>query len=108
MYFHRNAERDTKELVPGGLTRTFWGEKLLVSYVTFGPNVAVPSHSHPHEQTGVVLSGELTMTIGAETRTMTPGDFYIVPGGVLHSAVAGPEGFIAYEVFSPVREDLKY
>ena len=43
-----------------------------------------------------------------ETRTMTPGDFYIVPGGVVHSALAGPDGFVAYEVFSPVREDLKY
>ena len=33
---------------------------------------------------------------------------YLIPGNVPHSALAGPAGFTAAEVFSPVREDLKY
>jgi len=40
--------------------------------------------------------------------TLHAGDMYLIPGNVPHSAVAGPEGFVAAEVFSPVREDLKY
>jgi quercetin dioxygenase-like cupin family protein len=102
------AARKSKELVPNGRTQTFWGEQLLVSRVNFAPNVQSPEHKHPHEQFGVVLSGELTLTIAGEPLVLRAGDMYLIPGNVLHSAVAGPEGFVAAEVFSPVREDLKY
>ena len=108
MYQLDVKHRADKELVPGGRTRTFWGDKMLISRVTFAPDVVVPEHTHPHEQFGVVLTGELTLTVGGETLLLRPGDMYLVPGGVPHSAKAGPEGFTAAEVFSPVREDLKY
>lgn len=102
------ASRKTKELVPGGRTQTFWGDQMLVSRVDFDPNVVVPEHKHPHEQFGVVLSGELTLTVDGKPLLLRAGDMYIVPGNVPHSAKAGQEGFTAAEVFSPVREDLKY
>lgn len=102
------AARKSKELVPNGRTQTFWGEQMLVSRVDFGPLVQVPEHRHPHEQFGVVLSGELTLIIGGEPLLLRAGEMYLIPGNVPHSAVAGPEGFVAAEVFSPVREDLQY
>ena len=108
MYELDVTHRADKELVPGGRTRTFWGDKMLISRVNFALDVVVPEHSHPHEQFGVVLTGELTLAVGGETLLLRPGDMYLVPGGVPHSAQAGPEGFTAAEVFSPVREDLKY
>lgn len=100
--------RPTKDLVPGGRTKTFWGEQMLVSRVDFDPGVVVPEHRHPHEQFGVILSGELTLTVAGEPLLLRAGDMYLIPGNVPHSAKAGPEGFTAAEVFSPVREDLKY
>ena len=108
MYLLNADERAAKELVPGGRTKTFWGDNLLVSRVDFDPNVVVPPHSHPHEQFGVILSGTLTLIVAGETLHLRAGEMYLVPGNVLHSAQAGPEGFIAAEVFSPVRDDLKY
>ena len=102
------AGRASKELVPGGRTQTFWGDQMLISRVDFDPNVIVPEHRHPHEQFGVVLSGELTLHIQGETIVLGTGDMYLIPGDVPHSAMAGPEGFTAAEVFSPVRDDLKY
>lgn len=107
-YFLDVAARKSKELVPNGRTQTFWGEQMLVSRVDFGPHAQVPEHKHPHEQFGVVLSGQLTLTIAGEPLVLRAGEMYLIPGNVLHSAVAGPEGFVAAEVFSPVREDLKY
>lgn len=100
--------RKVKELVPNGRVQTFWGEQMLAMRVNFDPHVQVPEHKHPHEQFGVVLSGELTLMIAGEPLVLHAGEMYLIPGNVPHSAVAGPAGFVAAEVFSPVREDLKY
>ena len=66
MYYLDLATRKVKELVPNGRTQTFWGDNMLVSRIDFDPHVAVPEHKHPHEQFGVVLSGEVTMMIAGE------------------------------------------
>ena len=46
---------------------------------------AVAPHSHG-EQYGVVLDGEMLLTIGDQTRTYRKGDSYLIPAGVTHSA----------------------
>lgn len=107
-YYLDTVARRSKELVPNGRAQTFWGEQMLVSRIDFDPHVQVAEHKHPHEQFGVVLRGELTLTIAGEPLVLRAGEMYLIPGNVPHSAVAGPEGFVAAEVFSPVREDLKY
>jgi quercetin dioxygenase-like cupin family protein len=108
MYFYDPEDRRGKELVAGVTTRTFWGEKMLVSLVDLEPQAVIAAHSHPHEQIGVVVVGEYTMIIGDETRLVQTGDIYIIPGGVSHSVVTGHERATAFEVFSPVREEYKY
>jgi len=108
MYALDLMARKSKDLVPGGRTQTFWGEQMLISRVDFDPDVAVPEHQHPHEQFGVVLTGELILTVDGRPLVLQKGDMYLVPGNVPHSALAGPDGFTAAEVFSPIREDLKY
>ena len=45
----------------------------------------VPAHSHG-AQWGVVVAGELVLTIGGRTRTYRPGEEYLIPAGVVHSA----------------------
>lgn len=108
MYFYKLNERTSKELVPGIVARTFWGEKMLTSIVDLEPNAELPDHSHPHEQHGTVLEGEITMTIDGEARTLTVGDVYVIPGGVVHKGVAGPDGCKVIDIFAPVREEYKY
>lgn len=107
-YYLNTATRTAKDLVPGGRTQTFWAENLLISRIDFDPGVMVPEHKHPHEQFGVIISGEVLMTIDGEPLTLRAGEMYLIPGNVPHSAEAGPAGFTAAEVFSPVRQDLKY
>lgn len=108
MYFMSPGERDPKTLFGAVTTRTFWGEKMLLSLVELPAGAVVPLHSHPHEQAGIVLEGELTFTVGGETRTLYPGDMWMIPGGVEHSAVAGDQPTKALDIFSPVREDYMY
>jgi quercetin dioxygenase-like cupin family protein len=108
VYFYDPQDRRGKELVAGVTTRTFWGERMLVSLVDLEPHAVIPSHTHPHEQVGVVVAGEYTITIGDETRLVKTGDIYIIPGGVSHGVVTGDARATAFEVFSPVREEYKY
>lgn len=108
MYFMSPSEREPKTLFGAISTRTFWGEKMLLSLVEIPAGSVVPPHSHPHEQAGIVLEGELTFTVGGETRTLKPGDMWMIPGGVEHSVVAGDQSAKALDIFSPVRDDYKY
>jgi quercetin dioxygenase-like cupin family protein len=108
MAFCSIDERASRQLFDGILARTYWGSNILLSRVEMEADALAPSHSHPHEQAGVVLSGEMDFTIAGETRTLHSGDMYIVPGGVEHEARAGAEGCVALDIFSPVRESLQY
>ena len=107
-YFCDLENREAKETVPGVFIRTFWGNEMLLSIVDLAANAVVPAHSHLHEQAGVVISGELEMTISGETRLLKPGDTYIIPGGVEHGAMTGDTPARALDIFSPVREDYQY
>ena len=108
MYYHDTKQRDTKELAPGVRTRTFWGAEMLLSIVEFEPNSDVPNHTHPHEQGGMMLEGELEMDIAGQTKVLVLGDVYIIPGNVEHWARSGDSPVRVLDIFSPVREEFKY
>jgi quercetin dioxygenase-like cupin family protein len=62
------------------------GEQLI--FFDIEPIGGVTPHSHG-AQWGVVLDGEVELTIGDETRTYRKGDTYYIPAGVVHSARFG-------------------
>ena len=107
-YFHRAQGRAEKELAPGARTRTYWGDRILLSLVEIDANTEVPLHTHPHEQAGMVIEGEMEMGVAGEVRMLKPGDMYIIPGGVPHYARCGDTAGKALDIFSPVREEFKY
>lgn len=109
MFFNFPDDFKERELSPKVNTRLVWGEKLMLSYVTIQPNNPIPAlHSHPHEQMGMVLEGEVTLTIGQETRKLKKGDAFWVPPNTIHG-LAAPSGkeAIVLDVFSPPREEFK-
>ena len=89
----------------GILGRAVQGAHITMAVVELAPNSVVPEHQHPNEQLGMVVQGSMTFTIGGERRELMVGDTYAIPGGVPHDVVAGPEGAVAIDVFSPVRAD---
>ncbi len=108
MFFFDPAEREAKELAPGIMARTFWGERMLVAVVDLAPGALLPLHNHLHEQVGILLSGQLELTIDSETKVLQIGEVYVIPGNVQHTARAGSEGAKVVDVFSPVREEYRY
>jgi len=79
----------------------------MLSVVEFEPHSVVEPHSHPHEQMGILLEGELTFTIGDETEVVKPGGMWRIPGNVVHRVAAGDSPAKALDVFHPIREDYQ-
>jgi quercetin dioxygenase-like cupin family protein len=94
-------------IAAGSERRTLgWGERTLLSEVTFAADGIVPTHAHPHEQIGYVVRGAIEFTIGDRVVVLRAGDGYVIPGGVPHSCRAF-EDSVAIDIFSPVREEYK-
>ena len=70
------------------------------------PGGFVPPHTHAKEEEGYfVLDGELTLTIGDQSRALRPGDFgHVAPRTVHGYANAGtaPVRFLAWTVGGPI------
>lgn len=104
-YFVRREDCSQHTIFPGVEIHTVAGQNAMLSLVEFQPHAVVQPHSHPHEQMGMLLEGELTFTIGDEERTLRPGEMWRIPGNVVHSAVAGSARVVALDVFQPIRDD---
>jgi quercetin dioxygenase-like cupin family protein len=96
-----------RELVPGVRMQPLFGDAAMLNLLELEPDALVPLHDHPHEQLGLVLEGELVLTVAGEEHVLRPDDAYQIPGGVEHSALAGPAGARVLDVFQPVREDYR-
>jgi quercetin dioxygenase-like cupin family protein len=66
----------------------------------------VPMHTHPHEQTGYLVSGRARMQIEDKAVDLTPGDCWMIPGNVPHEATA-LEDAVFIDIFSPPREEYR-
>ena len=80
------------------------GEKTLLVEFRMEKGALLPRHSHPHEQTGYLVSGSIDLTIDNDTFTVKPGDSWCIPGNIEHNATI-LEATVAIEVFSPVRDE---
>ena len=89
----------------GVIARRVQGERLTLAVVELAPNAIVPEHRHPNEQNGLVIQGRVLFRCGDEEREMGPGGTWRILGGVPHSVVAGPDGAIVIDVFTPIRDD---
>jgi len=80
------------------------GEKTLMVEFQLEKGALLPLHSHPHEQTGFLVSGRIGLLIGGKRHDVLPGDSWCIAAGEEHCAEI-LEDSVAVEVFSPVRED---
>jgi quercetin dioxygenase-like cupin family protein len=101
------ADIAPRQLAPGVTAKIASGEKLMFSLVTLDPNAVVPEHSHPHEQMGMMVLGEMELAVGGKAQRLSGNDIYLIPGGVPHKVVTGPRGAVALDAFSPPRDEYK-
>jgi quercetin dioxygenase-like cupin family protein len=81
-----------------------YGTKTLMTEFCLRKGAVLPRHSHPHEQTGYLVTGRIRLSIDTDQYDAKAGDSWCIPGGVEHGADI-LEDSVAIEVFSPVRDD---
>ena len=103
-YFIDEEDLRNKEISPGIKIKVISGEKLMLSFVEISEGAGMLQHSHPYEQAGIVLEGEIEIVIGTESRRLEHGQSYFIPANVPHMLRPGKQARIL-DVFSPPRED---
>jgi quercetin dioxygenase-like cupin family protein len=81
------------------------GERITLAIVELAPNAVVPEHRHAAEQLGMVIRGQMHFTVDGATRDLGPGGTWRILGDRPHDVVAGPEGAVVIDVFTPIRAD---
>ena len=82
------------------------GERMNVQRFRIEPGASVPEHSHPHEQLGYLIGGELAFVVNGEEIVVGAGDSYSLASEEPH-AVENRSNTVAegIDVFSPPRTD---
>ena len=103
--FYKKHGSGFKDALDGVSFKTLvFGDKTLLAEFRLDHGSTVPRHSHPHEQTGFMVSGKLRFKVEDEVLEVETGDSWCIPGNAEHS-VDALEDSVVIEVFSPVRED---
>jgi len=103
--FAKNSIEGYRPALAGIEQKTLvYGDKSLMVEFRLQKGATLPLHSHPHEQTGYLVQGQIRLTVGEDIHEVLPGDSWCIPGDVLHGAEIVEES-VAVEVFAPLRED---
>ncbi len=62
------------------------GEKHQLIFFEMQPTALVPEHSHNYPQWGMLIEGEMKLTINGKTKTIKKGDEYLIPSQAKHHA----------------------
>jgi quercetin dioxygenase-like cupin family protein len=103
--FVKNSSFEWRTLMDGVEMRPLsFGERTNICEFRLKKGHSLPSHQHPYEQTGTLLSGKLNFRINNQWHLAEPGDSWSIPENVEHE-VEVLENSLLIEVFSPVRPD---
>ena len=96
-----------QDVCAGYRARIYHGDEITFAVLEVEPNAQLPSHHHPNEQVGLLVRGELTLTVDGERRTLHPGEGWVIQVEAVHHAVAGAKGAIIVETWAPPRHDFR-
>jgi quercetin dioxygenase-like cupin family protein len=95
------------ELSPGAFSHLFWGENIMVSFLTMKAGSIFPLHSHPEEQIMIVVDGYCDEVIEDKIYRVEKGDVIHLASNLVHGAFLRETDCKVIDIFSPVREDYK-
>lgn len=103
--FTKKNKRDFRPLIDGVKMRPLaFEEKTILCEFKLEKGFILPSHQHPYEQTGYLLSGKLNFRIDKTWQIAEPGDSWCIPKNIEHE-VEILENSVVIELFSPIRPD---
>lgn len=73
------------EFRPGIRSKLESGKNLTMAVMEIAPNKEGSAHDHPFDQCGVVIEGEIEMSVGQEKKLLRSMETYFIPAGVKHN-----------------------
>ncbi|MDD4903960.1 MAG: cupin domain-containing protein [Candidatus Bipolaricaulis sp.] len=95
------------EMLPGITRRAAWIKDVMLTFFTFEPGSVVPPHRHPNEQITIVVRGAMEFSLDGESRVLRVGDGVCIPPNTPHAARILSEPTVAYDAWSPPRDDYR-
>jgi len=78
-----------EEFRPGISSKVESGANLTMAVMEISPNKEGTEHQHLFDQCGMVIEGEIEMSIGEEKRLLRPMETYFIPSGISHNWKTG-------------------
>ena len=72
------------EFRPGILSKVESGKNLTMAFMEIAPNKEGTAHDHPFDQCGIVIEGEIEMSVGEHNKLLKPMETYFIPAGIKH------------------------
>jgi len=83
------------------------GQNMTVLMSQWEPGATALEHTHPHEQVGVCLQGQIELIVDGQQVLVNAGEFYHIAPNFPHAERnIGQELTVLTDFFSPVRSDL--
>ncbi|MEO5924228.1 MAG: SMP-30/gluconolactonase/LRE family protein [Bryobacteraceae bacterium] len=93
-------------IAPGVTASLTWGKGALLATLVMDKDSVYPSQQLNEEVITVVREGSATVEVGGKILELAKDSVLYLTPGAARTLKAGPDGFQALEVFSPVRLDL--
>ena len=78
-FFRSFGHEEAEEIEKGVRVQSLLLGKHRARRMVFDPGTPIPSHRHPEDVVTLILEGRMEMTVGCETRTIGPGEIFLVP-----------------------------
>jgi quercetin dioxygenase-like cupin family protein len=73
------------EFRPGIRSKLESGTSLTMAFMEIAPHKGGSAHDHPFDQCGIVVDGEIEMSIEGEKKLMRAMETYFIPAGIMHN-----------------------
>ncbi len=84
MTFWNLGSLELEEFRPGIMSKAEIGDNLIMVCMEIGPEKEDTGHTHPFDQCGIVLQGQMEMFIGEERKLLNSNESYFIPSGEQH------------------------
>jgi gluconolactonase len=92
-------------IAPGVAAKLAWGRGALLERLEMEPDAVYPSQTLGEELIIIVQDGSATIEVDGKTAELTKDHVLYLQPGAMRSVKAGPKGWKAFEVYSPIRLD---
>jgi quercetin dioxygenase-like cupin family protein len=105
--FYDWSQVPSQEVSPRVRRKAIAGAGLMLLRVEIEPGGCVEMHTHPNEQFGTILQGQVRFCLEGGECVLGTGEVYHIPPDLGHEVEAlGNETAVILDVFHPVRKEL--